>query len=368
MAEIVKISVEELHFDPDNPRIPSHVDAEDEQDVLAWMLEDAGLVELMGSIAAKGYFEAEPILVTEADRGGYLVLEGNRRLAAISLLLEPERAPKRKRAVAEMSAQVVDLEELQLLPCIIFAAPSDVRDYLGFRHITGIKQWEPAAKARYLRSLYEVHLPSEGTGVYKHIARLIGSRSDYVMRLLAALTLYEALADTEAGEALEENDVSFSLLTLALNYTAIVRYLGIESLTGDLLATVRREHLSHLATWLYVERPGLGRTQLGESRNMKLLAVAVGRPEGIAALVTGELVEEAASAALDANEILNRSLRVARDRLLGAQAQLHRAEITSGTIGTLEELAALVENLLAAASIRQRRGARRASQERDADA
>ena len=145
-------SVADLRFDPSNPRIPTDVDPSDEQAVLDWMLQDAGLVELMGSIAVNGFFPAEPLLITPADTGtGYWVLEGNRRLAAVKLLLEPERAPRRKAAVAMTAAEVTDHDALRRLPCVEFASRREVLDYLGYRHITGIKEWEPAAKARYLR-------------------------------------------------------------------------------------------------------------------------------------------------------------------------------------------------------------------------
>ena len=60
VPDFVRLPVEELHFDPDNPRLPASVDGSDEQAVLDWMLQDAGLVELMGSIAVNGYFTAEP--------------------------------------------------------------------------------------------------------------------------------------------------------------------------------------------------------------------------------------------------------------------------------------------------------------------
>lgn len=367
-ADIKLINVEELRFDPENPRIPNHLDAEDEQAVLGWMLEDAGLVELMGSIAAKGYFPAEPILVTKAkDRVGYWVLEGNRRLAAITLLLEPHRAPKRKNAVAMMATSVSDRSSLLQLPCVEFAHRNEVLDYLGYRHITGIKQWEPLAKARYLRSLYEEHRGSAGSDVYKMIARLIGSRSDYVMRLLIALRIYETIGVTDAAQEIDEEDISFSLLTLALNYKTIVDYLELGSLTQDSFDAVNRDHLAHLAIWLYVEIVDIGRTQLGESRNMKLLAAAVSHAAGVEALLHGQVVEDAARATLDPDELLARSLSVARDRLLNAQAQVHRASVSDLTIRTIDEISDIVDEIGAAARRRNRRLARDEQSSRGAD-
>lgn len=347
------VNVADLHFDPQNPRIPAFVDPSDESSVLDWMLEDAGLVELMGSIAAKGYFPAEPLLVTEVKGGdGYWVLEGNRRLAAVKLLLDPQSAPRRKSAVLEMAGAVDDPASLRALPCAFFRDRTEVQDYLGYRHITGIKQWEPAAKARYLQGLFDVHSARHGTGVYRYIARLIGSKQDYVKRLLGALRLHERI--DSLGVLDRNDDVSFSLLTLALNYSSIVAFLGIDSLEQPSFDRLDETNLANLATWLYAVDPASDRTALGESRNMRLLAAAVSKKEGIDALLRGEPVEEAAQATLDPTEMFLRAVRTARGRLLAAQAVLHRAHVTEATLSTIEETAEIVSQLEALARRKQR--------------
>lgn len=100
---ITTIPVSQLRFDPENPRLPSNIDGHSEQAVLAWMLEDATVLELLGSIGEVGYFPGEPLLVVPAADGNdvYIVVEGNRRLSAVKLLLNPESAPLRKNAVRE---------------------------------------------------------------------------------------------------------------------------------------------------------------------------------------------------------------------------------------------------------------------------
>lgn len=364
MQTIHDISVEELHFDPLNPRIPDEIDASDDQAVLDWMLEDASLVELMGSIAANGYFPAEPLLVMAiTENSGYYVLEGNRRLAAVRLLLDPARAPRRKIAVASAASEVGSRDSLRNLPCAVFAHRSEVLDYLGFRHITGIKEWEPAAKAKYLNQLYVEHGPTAGDDVYRRIARIIGSRSDYVMRLLGALRLYEVIASD--GELRERGvlaeDLSFSLLTLALNYSTINAYLNLDALNQEAFQNLDTAALRNLAVWMYAEDPETGRTQLGESRSMKLLAAALQRPAGLDSLLRGETVEDAVQASLDVGEVVVRSVKQAATRLLRAQSFVHRVPTSEAIALALEELERiqdLVDQMIDALRRRQRRSDR----------
>ena len=50
------ISIENLKFDPENPRLPSGINGHKEAEVLQWMLSDATILELMGAIGERGYF------------------------------------------------------------------------------------------------------------------------------------------------------------------------------------------------------------------------------------------------------------------------------------------------------------------------
>lgn len=352
------LPVADLRFDPLNPRIPDSVDASDDQEVLGWMLEDAGLLELMGSIAENGYFPAEPLLVT-ADESGekYIVLEGNRRLGALLLLVEPDRAPKRRNAVAAV-AEGIDPVNFAQVPCAVFDHRDDVLDYLGYRHITGVKQWEPAAKARYLDALYRTHLATEGSNVYRHIARIIGSRADYVRRLLGALRVHESIFRPTADSAppVAESEASFSLLTLAINYAEIARYLELGDLDQESFRTLDRSRVKNLAHWIYHVDPESGRTQLGESRNMKLLAAAVADEDGIAALERGEPVEEAVRATIDATQLFTRTLREARSRLVASQTLVHRAAVDESAINVLDEVEDLADQLRTLVRRKLRRG------------
>ena len=52
---------------------------------------------------------------------------------------------------------------------------NEIQNYLGFRHVSGVKQWPLISKARYLYDLFQKKNRFEYE-VYKEIARETGSR------------------------------------------------------------------------------------------------------------------------------------------------------------------------------------------------
>ena len=153
-SSIEYVSIDQLHFDAQNPRLPSTIDRNDESVVLDWMLKDATIIELMGAIGEHGYFQGEPLLVAPSKKAdGYDVVEGNRRLTAVKLLRDPTLARIRKKSVQSASEEA-SYKPTQL-PVLKFKERNEILDYLGYRHITGIKQWSSLAKAKYLKELRE---------------------------------------------------------------------------------------------------------------------------------------------------------------------------------------------------------------------
>src|SRR5262245_29511973 len=82
--------LEALHADPQNPRLRQHDrEWENEDDLLKYLAENWDAIVLAESIARHGYFGSEPLVIT-SEGGVWIVLEGNRRLAALSGLARPE--------------------------------------------------------------------------------------------------------------------------------------------------------------------------------------------------------------------------------------------------------------------------------------
>lgn len=321
------IPLDKLHFDPQNPRFPSKkvLDTRDETDVLEWMLDDATIIELMNSIGENGYFEVEPLMVIDAGKeaDGYFVIEGNRRLAALILLSYPQKAPIKKQAVRDASSQAK--VRPKQIPSKIYSSRDSILYYLGYRHITGIKEWDPLAKARYLEQLRGTLTTRDLTKQYQALARTIGSSPSYVGRLLTGLALYETVEEKDFYrlQGVSETTINFSLITTAIQYSNIVRYLGISNNTDASLKNLVDSHLRQLISWMFEKGPE-NTTRLGESRNLKKLNAVVGSKQALAAFERGESLEDAALRTGVPTEIFRMAIAKARKFLQSAREYIYK--------------------------------------------
>jgi hypothetical protein len=337
-----EVSLANLHFDPSNPRFPESLDGSDERAVLRFMLQDAGLLDLMRSIA-QGFFPGEPLLVApHADEVDHWnVIEGNRRLAACLLLADPTKAPTSRKAVG----QVAKLGTApHAIPCLQFGSRAEILVHLGYRHVTGIKEWEPLAKARFLHQRYG-ELDGSTSERFRELARAIGSRSDYVGRLLTSFSMYQTMAadDFFGIERLSETTIDFSLISSILAYSNIVSFLGLDSSRDLEAASLNIVHLEELTRWIF-ERDERGRTRLGESRNIRNLAEVVADQEALRAFRSGAPLQQAARIAGGASAFRS-YLSTARENLELARDQLPDIIVQQADVDTVAEIRAIATEL-----------------------
>ncbi len=189
-----RISVADLVLDSENPRLPKSMSNKSEKEIINFLLSDASLIELMLAIGKNGFFEGEQLLVVPDDGGKYLVVEGNRRLSAVKLLHNPDLGEIYKSKITQVLKETDENNIPDEIPCLVFEKKDDILKYLGYRHITGIKSWKLLEKARYLAKLKDDYFPSDSINdASREIAKMIGSRKDYVIRILAGYRLYEVI-------------------------------------------------------------------------------------------------------------------------------------------------------------------------------
>ena len=117
----------------------------DEPELIGVMLARFKIEEVAESIISAGWLNQDPLIAVEED-GEMRVIEGNRRLTAVKLLLDPDLAPPRKRA--RWHALAHDLSQhvrhqITNLSVRVYDSRDDpaVSSYIGFRHVTGVLPW-----------------------------------------------------------------------------------------------------------------------------------------------------------------------------------------------------------------------------------
>ena len=206
MATLKKIAVSELAFDRKNARIiefPEITSTTPEDMILEILWDTMDVRELVMSIASGGFFEHEPLIVAVED-GKNVVIEGNRRLAAVRSILNPNLIDAEIPTVTDKIKN-----NIRKLPVVISTREA-VWQYLGFKHINGPARWGSYAKAKYIaqvRKDFNVSLDE--------IARQIGDTNRTVHRLFRALMVIEQA----------EKEKIFSKKRRQKNFFLLIKYL-----------------------------------------------------------------------------------------------------------------------------------------------
>jgi hypothetical protein len=274
----------ELRLDAKNPRLLSHGGGQ--RELLETMWRDFVVEEVALSIATNGFWEYEPLVVAR-ESNQLVVIEGNRRLAAVRLLLD-ETERKRVGATSLPTISEERRAELQSLP-VMESTRSDVWQYVGYKHVNGPQAWQSYSKAQYIAWVHnELGVPLD------EIAETIGDKHATVQRLYRALMVLE---QAERNRLWDREDrvrghFSFSHLYTGLNsYSGIQRYIGVERAPTDTKDPVEPDfypELQQLLIWIYGSK---SRDELpviqSQNPDLRLLDRVLGNANSTAALQRG---------------------------------------------------------------------------------
>lgn len=156
------LPIDRLLLDLKNPR---HDILKNQDEAIREMLDDQvdKLINLARDIVAEGINPSDLTIVIPDEFGSdkYIVVEGNRRVAAIKILLEPSLAllgqeSSLKKQFDELGKQFSS--RFNKLQCVIFQKREDATHWIQLKHTgenkgVGIVKWEGEAVARFNKSL-----------------------------------------------------------------------------------------------------------------------------------------------------------------------------------------------------------------------
>lgn len=150
-----------LLLDAKNPRIPPARTKLAQSELIAKLVEHDDVYGLAKSIVESGYFPTDPLVAVVED-GEKVVVEGNRRLAALKVLISPEAAPEKHHKKFRALASVVSKDALDQIEVLIAPSRVDATPLILERHTRShLQRWETAMQANFYQSLIEAGASSE---------------------------------------------------------------------------------------------------------------------------------------------------------------------------------------------------------------
>ena len=311
-----------------------------DEEMIQFLWDTMNVHELVLSIAASGFFPHEALIVAK-EAGKNIVIEGNRRLAAVRVLVEPGLVDSRHVTIPKLSKDA--RESLNELPVLI-GTRRDYWCHFAFKHVNGPAKWGSYARSRYIADVHRKYgVPLDD------IARQIGDTHRTVQRLYRALMVLE---QAERLKVFDRNDryysfFSFAHLVIAVDYPAISEFIGLQSADDEATCPVpddKRGELGELLRWMYGSKresqpPVIAR----QNPHLRQLAAVLENQEAVAALRAGidldvafELSRPASTvleeALLDANRNLQKARRLFSTGYEGSRDLL-------GITGTVADLA-----------------------------
>jgi hypothetical protein len=285
-ARIEEVPFERLRLDPGNPRLLKYKLQEGE-------LDEVGMVDALlssfdpepvgRSIVEFGFFATEPLIVF--PEGEHLIVaEGNRRLVALKLLLDPELREQVDagdhwdRLAAELERRPDRLERLKTIPCQEVPDRQAAAPIIGYRHIVGILKWDAFEKSAYVVQL----LGEDQNRTFEEVANLVGETPSRVQRRLRDWLALEQAG--KAGVRTTEAQEEFGRWERAMNAKGVRQYIGAVSPTvlepdSETAYEAPDEQMQTLLSFLYGEPDGPDRI-FTDTRRIDELSVALQSDDG----------------------------------------------------------------------------------------
>lgn len=147
--------VTSLLLDASNPRIPKGAGLKEQRELIAELVQHDRVYDLAKAIATDGYYPLEHLIAVEAD-GKAVVVEGNRRLAALKLLINPELAPEGEAKRFRTLSSRVSLDAIEKVPTIYAPTRELAAPLIMQKHTRQqVERWSVLMQASFYKSLAE---------------------------------------------------------------------------------------------------------------------------------------------------------------------------------------------------------------------
>lgn len=315
------IPIVDLHFDRQNPRLAEYGILPDtsDQEILKILWDEMDVMELVQSMCASGFFQHEALIVAE-ESGKWVVIEGNRRLAALKAIRDTDLAEREGWRIPPVDASTV--ASLEEVPCLR-STRNDAWKYLGFKHVNGPAKWSSYAKAAYIAKVHrDFGVP------LAQVASQIGDRHNTVQRLYRGLMVLEQAEKAEVydRENRWNSRLFFSHLYTGLDREGIRNFLQLapkEDESPEPVSKDRLKELGELCVWLYGNKKDKNPPIINnQNPDLKHLDEVIANREALSALRATRDLDAAYELSRPSGAVFEESLLAAKRNLAKAQSHL----------------------------------------------
>jgi hypothetical protein len=215
---IIEHSINSIYLDSKNVRLPLTVSSQDA--ILQDLFSNEDSFELVKSIVEYGLFPDEFPIVTK-EKGKLVVIEGNRRLAALKGLSNPERVPFFKERIKSLKNP-----KLNKLRVVVAPNREAATKLIANKHTINLRRpWKPLRQAYFYKSQID-----NGKTVEKLKIEYPGHEIDKFIKMLEAHHLAKSISYSQEEVALTVFDErKFPITTLERMYedTYVTQFLGL---------------------------------------------------------------------------------------------------------------------------------------------
>ncbi|DAB38320.1 MAG TPA: hypothetical protein CFH83_06595 [Sulfuricurvum kujiense] len=190
-------SVDLLRLWPDNPRLDpdeKHLNIiEYTSDLLSDNGEKDSFLKLVDSISSQGYIPADPVVIWQNEENDkYYVAEGNRRILALKLLRNPQKAPKSIRSFIRKKAELLDRDSIEKIKVCVAPSFEECEWYINQRHALSSLQrpWSRLQQQRWIAELYDKY-----EGNIEKVMSITGLNKGQLEYTLRILTIRDLALD-----------------------------------------------------------------------------------------------------------------------------------------------------------------------------
>jgi len=248
-----EFSLKSLYLDLSNPRLNYADVILTQPGIIGFLVENEAVYELAKEISEKGFFVGESPIICE-EKNKKVVLEGNRRTAALKILQNPDKyLTKKKAATLKENIRVNKIDIDKKIRCFIAPNRFAANPIIYNRHKgDSLKKWKTGNQYAFIAEM----VYRDGLSL-KDISDSLGLSTKEAIEPLKALNVFvegKKILEKE-GISLTAKEFEFTNLERFFKYEDGRKFLGIDfdDETGDLLINIPREEFEKRCGFIFKE-------------------------------------------------------------------------------------------------------------------